>query len=111
MRKAINLLYLSGPITDRPKHREEFADAASWMRNCSYSTINPLEVPPIIIPSALHEEKWTQFMRGDIAAMMRAEGIALLDGHENSRGSHLEKRIAFELGIPMMTLAQWEALA
>lgn len=106
------ILYLSGPITDRPNHREEFALGEELLTTVGlYEVINPLTVEPINVPEAAHEELWVRFMRGDIAAMMHAGGVATLDGHEKSRGSHLEKRIAFELGIPIMTVQQWLSLA
>lgn len=106
------ILYLSGPIAGIDDFEQRFEKAEAFLAEAGYPIINPCKVPPIVMGSRFtHEQAWIQYMRGDIAAMMRAGGVALLSGHEKSSGSHLEKRIAFELGIPIMTVEQWERLA
>lgn len=107
----ISTLYLSGPIAGIDDFRERFQSAEFLLAQAGFKVINPVNVDPINLgPGFEHEQIWVQWMRGDIAAMMQAHGIALLDGHENSKGAHVEKRIAFELGMPIMTVRQWEAI-
>lgn len=106
------LLYISGPITGVPNFRENFDEAATILRQSGYRVVNPCRIEPVELGSGFeHEEKWIKYMRGDLAAMMRCGGVAMLDGHETSKGAHLERRIAFELQMPIMRVEQWVALA
>lgn len=105
-------LYISGPITGVPDFKANFTQAATQLWTAGYDYINPCNIDPIDLGEGFeHEEKWIRYMRGDLAAMMRCGGVAMLDGHETSKGAHLERRIAFELQMPIMRVEQWVALA
>jgi hypothetical protein len=46
-------------------------------------------------------------MRRDIAALVTCDGVALLEGHQNSKGAALERHIADKLGMPTDSVAVW----
>jgi Domain of unknown function (DUF4406) len=87
-------VYLSGPMTGLPDlNFPAFHDAAKALRECGYEVVNPAELNPD------QSMSWTDCMRQDIKALCDCDGIALMDGWENSAGAHLELHIAHRLGL------------
>lgn len=95
-------IYLAGPVSDMPNdNAPAFAAAAAELRAAGYDVISPLEVCP---------EKglsWSEYMRRDIAALVTCDGVALLAGHQNSKGATLERHIADKLDIPSDSVSVW----
>lgn len=92
-------LYLSGPMTGLPDfNAPAFNDAAQKLRSFGYTVFNPVEngVPP--------DAEWAVHLRADIAALMQCAHMAVLPGHENSRGARLEIHIAKALGMSVYPL-------
>ena len=46
-------------------------------------------------------------MRSAVGQLIRAHGVALLPGSQNSRGARLERDIAERLEMPVADLADW----
>lgn len=101
-------LYISGPITDTPNHRENFEAAQRVLLMAGYETTNPLQVHPIVREG---NPQWLTFMRGDIAAMMYCDGVATIDNHHKSRGAKIETDLAFALGLPVASVDFWVGYA
>ena len=106
-------IYLSGPMTGLPElnfpafHRE-----ATRLRALGFEVENPAEL------NAGPSATWADCMRADIARLVLCDSLALLQGHEASRGARLERHIAHELGMPVTLAAyithrpaQWERAA
>jgi hypothetical protein len=90
-------LYLSGPMTGLPDlNFPAFNHAAFLLRINGHKVVNPAELNPD--PAA----SWHDCMRKDIKALCDCEGIALMDGWENSQGAHLELNIAHRLGLKVL---------
>lgn len=94
-------LYLIGPVTGKPNdNRKAFDDAAARLEADGYA---------VDIPHAYTNigEGWDFCMRRSITAMLSIDhkgisfydGVAMLDGWEESKGATLEKQVAEALGI------------
>lgn len=95
------LIYICGPVTDMPKHNlPAFEDAANKLRDAGY---RPL-VPHYFVPKA---STWVQAMKRSIETLLRADGVAMLDGHEHSKGAAIEMCLAFDLQMPVKPLDEW----
>ncbi len=97
-------LYVIGPVTGRPRgNKEAFVSARRALKADGHICA---------IPHDYIDEGtgWSTAMRTSIAAMLSLEyghkskpafdGIALLDGWEESKGAKIEKQLAEALGIP-----------
>jgi hypothetical protein len=88
-------IYVAGPMTGIPKKNfPEFAKATKALRKLGYFVINPAELD-------VHEPKstWEDCLRRDIKQLISCDAVALLPGHENSRGARLETHIAKALSM------------
>lgn len=95
-------LYLIGPVTGKPNdNREAFEEASARLEADGYA---------VDIPHAYTNlgEDWGFCMRRSITAMLAIDhkgnslfdGVAILDGWEESEGAKIEKQVAEALGIP-----------
>lgn len=87
-------IYISGPITGYgiEERRKTFGDAAALIADMGMKAVNPMD--------KIEEGKdWEEYMREDIAKLVRCDGIAMLPGWENSKGARLEFDIAMALGM------------
>jgi nucleoside 2-deoxyribosyltransferase len=93
-------LYISGPMTGYPNNNlEEFDRVQLVLEELGYEVINPARHPK--------QESWADYMRLDILDVLAADGVALLDYWEPSRGAALEVFIANALLIPVMPYHRW----
>jgi hypothetical protein len=94
-------IYLSGPMTGiKDFNYPAFNAAATELRARGHTVLNPAES---FAGEPYHPREW--YMRKDIEMLLRADGVALLPGWFNSRGSRLECTIAREIGIPYQDVA------
>lgn len=106
-------LYISGPIKGVDNAADNFAQAQKTLHELGFTTVNPFDVTPACTSPCLGESDdrhYDCFMRGDIAAMMLCDGVALLDGWFASRGARLEHAVALQVGIPVADLLDWSAV-
>ena len=89
-------VYISAPMTGLPDlNRPAMNAEAARLRSMGFDVVNPAELD---IPAG---SSWDVCMRADIAALVTCQGVALLPGHEGSRGVALERHIAEQLGMPV----------
>ena len=104
-------LYLSGPIKGIADFEERFRLVAEELAAAGHVPINPVDVDAVCVPPCTGEgdeaRHYDCYMRGDLAAMMATEGVALLPGWELSRGARLEHAIALQVGLPVRTFDVW----
>lgn len=95
-------LYLIGPVTGKPNdNRKAFDDAAARLEADGYAVDIPHEYTNL-------GEDWGFCMRRSITAMLAIDhkgiglfdGVAMLDGWEESKGAKIEKQVAEALNIP-----------
>jgi hypothetical protein len=101
----IPLLYLAGPMTGLPEYNyPAFMSGARALRSAGFMVVNPAE------NGLPQNAPWAAHMRRDLHAMLDCQGLALLPGHEQSRGAQLEIHIANALGMPTKPLIEWMGL-
>lgn len=87
-------IYLSGPMTGIENNNfETFAAAAKDLREEGHEVINPAE--------QINKSSWTEYMRHDIAELVKCDAVAVLLGWNKSKGAKIEVYIAEALGIPV----------
>lgn len=93
-------LYVAGPMSGLPDYNyPAFHAAAERLRAAGYVVENPAENPPCA--------DWTGYMRLSLVQISRADGIAVLDGWQMSRGASLEVHIAHALLLPVLPVESW----
>lgn len=89
-------IYISGPITGLPYNEvlKSFNDTEDMLIPLWDVVINPTKISPLD-PSKL----WIDYMRTDIAELIKCDAIYMMFGWKYSKGARLEKYIAEELGL------------
>ena len=95
-------LYVAGPITGLPDgNRAAFDQATLRLIDAGFWAVNPREL------GDEGEHPWRWYMQRGLEALMRCDGVALLDGWEKSRGATLERKVAKALGMPVAPVDGW----
>ena len=76
------VVFISGPITGRPKYRETFGMVAELLEDRGYIPLNPATLPGGMDNS--------QYLRITLAMLDSADAVLFLPGWENSRGATIE---------------------
>tara|TARA_R100000458_G_C8252913_1_gene229500 strand:- start:1054 stop:1377 length:324 start_codon:yes stop_codon:yes gene_type:complete len=96
-------IYISGPISNDPYHREAFDKAELFLGNLGYKVINPLDIPEKEFKGPDKDIKlWNYFMRKSIKLLMDCDQIYMLEKWEESRGAKIEHQLAVNLSMPRM---------
>ena len=98
------VLYVSGPVTGMPDdNREAFERAADDLMASGFIVRIPhWDVRP--------GTKWPEAMRTTLLSILaQADGLAMLEGWEKSKGAQLEAHVAQNLMMPVKTVDQWTA--
>lgn len=95
-------LYISGPMTGIAEHNfPMFNRAEQVLRNVGYTILNPAT------KGIIEGWTWEQYLKWDLAEVLKADGIATLPGFTNSRGAMLETFVANTLKIPVWDVDTW----
>ena len=98
-------LYIAGPMTGLPDFNyPAFFKAADELEAAGYETINPARAEGREGLSI-----WLDFMRASLRDIADCDGIATLDGWQDSRGARLEARLAWDLDLPCRPASEWLA--
>lgn len=109
-------LYLAGPMSGIPQLNFPLFNAeAARLRALGYDIVNPAEInggaDEIVACAAMtaeqYQKHWCACMKRDVAALVKCDGIAMLEGWWNSKGATLERNLALSLG---MSVFQADAL-
>lgn len=88
------IIYLSGPMTGLPEFNyPAFHAEAARLRTKGFTVVNPAE----LCNGACVE--WADYMRRDIAALIKCNSIHLMRGWQQSKGAWLEINIAHALNF------------
>jgi hypothetical protein len=99
-------IYVSGPMTHFPEYnRPAFCSACEELRALGYEVVSPHEVKLDINPNWTELEKWDAYMRADIALLLQAKSVVVLEHWQSSRGALLEVHIAHALKMPVVPFA------
>lgn len=94
-------IYLAGPMTGYPDHNfDAFHRAAQHLKAAGWDVVNPAENfgGRTDLPHA-------DYMRADMAALIKCDAIALLPGWQESRGAKAEYFLAREMGLKTIDAA------
>lgn len=100
-------LYIAGPMTGLPDYNyPAFNQAERDLRAAGIIPLNPTN------GNASPDEddpglKWEDYLRLALAMVVKADGIAVLPGWEDSRGARLEVYVAEALGMPVRPVDEW----
>lgn len=98
-------LYVIGPVTGRENlNREAFEDARAKLEQAGYMVWTPHDIVP---PDADHEDA----MRLSIRTLLHLDGVAMLDGWDESQGALLENRVATACGLEAHCVGAWQLMA
>lgn len=105
-------IYLAGPMSGYPRWNfPAFEAAAAQLRALGYEVVSPAEndlahgVDPNAPGFTFTEKDYADAMRRDVAILLEVDGVALLDGWNESRGASLEAQIGLALGLEVGTLS------
>ena len=95
-------LYLAGPMTGIPDFNyPAFVATAAKLRAAGFTVTSPTDNG---LPK---DAPWPKHMRADIPMLLGCDGVALMDGWEDSKGAQLENHIARSCGIWAMPVGVW----
>jgi hypothetical protein len=95
-------LYVSGPMTGLPEFNyPAFHEAKRHLEEAGFDVISPADLP------IRDDWEWIDYILADIDSVFACDGIATLNGCEQSKGARIECRIAEQRGIPVRPLRTW----
>ena len=86
-------IYISGAITGDSNYKEKFEKAKKDLEARGYHVINPAEFD---LPEGA---TWEDYMKQDLALLLKCDGIYMLKDWKQSRGAKLEHDLAEILGL------------
>lgn len=93
-------LYLSGPITNEPNYRRNFAEAQRILESMGEDDIiNPAELCKVL---NIEKYSYKDIMEVCKGLLRTADVLILLPGHEHSHGCGIEEGIAEERDMHIM---------
>lgn len=95
-------LYIAGPMTGLEGYNTPaFNEAEETLKDAGYEVSNPAEL------SDREEWEWQHFVRAGLLNLAECDGVALLDGWENSPGALIEETVAHLLDLPVKYVDLW----
>lgn len=98
-------VYISGPITGTADFKERFAMGEAEVRALGHEPVNPADWN---CPEGL---TWREYMERDIRLLLQCDGIYLLWGWFDSKGSRVEQMIAQALDYLVLFQQDLEPIA
>lgn len=100
-------LYIAGPMTGLPElNFPAFFEAEQELKTAGFAVLNPADRA-----GRTSGMRWSWYLRRGVQDVCDADGVAVLDGWEKSRGACLEIHVARGLSMPVVTLDGWVAFA
>lgn len=92
-------VYISGPMTGIAEHNfPAFNKAAYDLFVMGYDPVNPAD------KGEIDGWTWEDYLRHDIELLVKCDAIFMLPGWESSKGAKLERFIADQLKMKVITL-------
>jgi hypothetical protein len=98
--------YLAGPMTGLPQYNfPEFNRVARMLRECGVKVVvNPAELNTDPDTKEAVTDSYQACLKRSIQGMLTCDGLVLLDGWQNSHGALVERKLAEEVGMTIMTV-------
>lgn len=101
-------LYVAGPMSGLPDFNyPAFRLAGQRLSRLGFEVLNPADIDAMHNPDPSRPQTWDWYMRHALTMLLRADGVALLDGWESSKGASLEVTVAEALGLSARGLDYW----
>lgn len=101
--KAIDIVYIAGPMTGYPGNNyDAFFAAADLLRHAGYRVVNPAEF-------GSNGGHYVDLLREDLRAMLDAHAVATLENWWESTGARNEVQVAGILKMPVRPVQEWVA--
>lgn len=100
-------LYVAGPMSGYPDFNyPAFEQARTRLQAGGFDVLCPTDSEKVN-PTPGMPQAWDWYMRHALRQVLDAEGVALLDDWQASRGAVLEVHLAHAIQIPVMPIARW----
>lgn len=94
-------IYVIGPVTGHDDlNVPAFEKARLMLSEAGYRPLIPHDF-------VAEDADWQQAMRRSIETLVKADGVAYLDGWQKSRGARIEVELARSLGIDVAAVENW----
>jgi hypothetical protein len=94
-------IYIAGPMTGLPEFNyPAFNAMAVTLRSHGHEVQNPAENPAPPCGS------WEAYMRMALAQLLTCDAICLLPDWTASRGARIERQLAYDLGLQILTTTE-----
>lgn len=94
------ILYIAGPMTGLPDlNYPLFNRVQALLETAGYKVLNPARQAGGLT--------WKQYMQLGLTDVFEAEGVALLDHWNQSKGARMEHHVARELGLRVEPWTYW----
>lgn len=93
-------LYIAGPMTGLPDYnRPAFNKAQAQLEAAGYRVLNPARQPDGL--------SYTEYMDRGYDDIRQSDGVALLDGWDESPGANAEVRFADRIAVDASPVGSW----
>ena len=97
--KQCETVYIAGPITLDPDYKEKFEAREKELETMGYRVFNPVKLGERFEKLNSYKDlKHNDYMNFLLPFVLKADGISLLAGWENSKGAKVEKLVAEAAG-------------
>lgn len=107
-------LYISGPVTGIEhdnvtnfRRAQRLLDYAGYESFIPHEIVETNDTHKAAMRLCVHELTAPHMRRGVMYGSPRYDGVALLEGWEQSEGARLERAVAEACGIPCKTVDEW----
>lgn len=92
-------VYIAGPISGVPDHKERFAEAERYLKGQGYDVVNPALTEN-------SEYSYKDYIDSGLRQLSECDALCTLPGFENSKGALLERAYALVTGKPVMNICE-----
>jgi nucleoside 2-deoxyribosyltransferase len=92
-------VYIAGPISGVPDHKERFAEAERFLKGQGYDVVNPALTEN-------SEYSYKDYIDSGLRQLSECDALCTLPGFENSKGALLERAYALVTGKPVMNIGE-----
>lgn len=97
-------VYISIPISNKvyDEQKARAAEIAEELKKAGHDVVNPFDTPPPLEWYDV-EQRYAYLLTRDIERLMACEAIFMCDGWQFSRGCRIERNVAEEMGLQILT--------